>query len=385
MLSRIRVVLPCLCAAALLGACADEIDPTSPSAAAPRLASASAPAATSADELARIFAAGLSRPEVRAAVRNAMRQSPFNEHKLVLQDWAATPEGARTVRSIAEAAGVEASAVAGLIQSLPSMDFYLPFREHRLRWTGTADVAVAATMDPDRVEITGFEVGAARRVYRRTDGVPQRVLVMLHPAEPKGYRMRPQANRSGATVQDPDDGELSMGTMDISEDDPCSGTFVNEGCGGGSGGGSGGTYTPPSGTYMEGFWFTEEADTEWGDEELEFRGQLRSGACGGCTEVSKTLRYEGVNTGGSFAKYWDKFNQFFTHRVADTSKWIVVALYETDAFADDSFGERTWTYQDFAAGYVAGQATRNWSTVFTCPNQPYSMCESVRVSADLRV
>lgn len=327
---------------------------------------------------------GMSRAEVRAGIRNAMRQSPYTEHKLVLQEWAATPAGARTIDAIARAAGVDATGVAQLIQRVPAMDFYLAFRQHRLNWRSTADVVVVATLDPDEPEVTGYDTRGEPRAYRRADGVPQGAMLMMHPAERKGLRMNRQPEGGGDVVQDPTDGELSSATMSL-EEDPCASPWAID-CPppGGGGGGGGGT---PNGTYMEGFWFTQEADTEWGDEELEFRATLKNSGCGGCTEATHTLRYEGINAGGDYAKYWDKFNAFFPLRITSSSRWMEVRLYETDTFADDSFGERTWMYNDFASSPISGQAFKSWTRVISCPpmSGSYSICETALVSADVRV
>ncbi len=45
------------------------------------------------DMLGEVLARGMSRPDVRARVLQAMRASPWTEHKLVLQDFLLTPDG----------------------------------------------------------------------------------------------------------------------------------------------------------------------------------------------------------------------------------------------------------------------------------------------------
>jgi hypothetical protein len=148
---------------------------------------------------------------------------------------------------------------------------------------------------------------------------------------------------------------------------------------------------PPTGTFMEGFWFTPDGDTEWGDEELEFRAKLRHATPPGSydpsyVEAQRTLRYTGMNPGDDGVKYWDKFDFLFSQRVTDTSRWIVIELYETDPSPnpDDDLGTQVWIYSDFQAGN--GLAQKSYRKRLDCP--PYAdpnYCWTTMVAADLRV
>lgn len=389
-----RTLAAAFCAAVLLGACSDEqaSSPVLPRGAAP---SFSAATGGELQDVARILALGLARQDARVGVRNAMRRSPLVEHKLELQAWAHTSEGGRVIAAAAREAGVEPSALLRRIDALPAMDFYAPFRDHRRSWRADGSVVVAATIDPDVPEVTAFATDGSARRYRRADGVPAEPMLMLHPAEPKGPRQDPQADVPGDVIQDPNDGERSVlmaepiicppDAVDCGgyypPVDPCDEDPSLPEC----------QYTPPpppSGTFMEGFWLTSDGDTEWGDEEFEFRSSLRHATPPGSSdtwyeEARRTLRYEGVNTGDSFARYWDKFDLLFSQRVTDSSRWIVISLYETDPSPnpDDQFGSVMWTAADFAAGN--GLVNKAWTQPVACGYQ--QTCQSVRVSADLRV
>jgi hypothetical protein len=212
------------------------------------------------ESLARGMALALGASEVRNAVRQAMRQSLMTEHKLVLQDFGATEAGTKLLSGIAEAAGTNEEALREYLRSLPRLDFYMSSREHRLTWRGDEAVLVtsnvASTPQTRAFNTRGEEVGINLRAM-----VPSRLpLFMLQYEEFKSKRIHAQPQRLGATIQDPDDGEIGVVTMQI---DPQGRTTVTdladvtsrggmieptatcqEGqCGGGGGGGgSGATY-----------------------------------------------------------------------------------------------------------------------------------------------
>ena len=73
---------------------------------------APAPASTAAssiqqdaDTLARLFALAMQDPSVRVGVRDALRASPFVEHKVSLQDLLATAAGRALIAGAAERSG----------------------------------------------------------------------------------------------------------------------------------------------------------------------------------------------------------------------------------------------------------------------------------------
>ncbi|HEU4455715.1 MAG TPA: hypothetical protein VFR81_21810 [Longimicrobium sp.] len=155
-------------------------------------------------DLARTLALTLEQPGMRAAVHQAMQSSRYNEHKLVLQEFAATPAGARVIRGMAAAGRVDESVVRGWIQQVPSMDLYVPFVEHRRGWTGTGDVVVAANMDVDDTRFTGYAPDGSSTRFDSRAGTPEPTVVFLHPAEDKAVRADADKDRGNRpTIEDP--------------------------------------------------------------------------------------------------------------------------------------------------------------------------------------
>jgi hypothetical protein len=199
-------------------------------------------------------------PSIRGQVHRAMRGSSFNEHKLVLQDFANTPPGENVLTAVAAALGQSLGSVKSEVASLPALDFYLPFPAHRQSWKPTEDVYVATTFDKRAPSITAYGSNGQLLELRQADGVPAVPLIILHPAEPKTSRTTPLANG--------DDGLIESPTR-ISTASP-QGSFLvycGDACGGG-GGGSVST-TPPPGTYITHF-NIQASDGWFGDEEMRF-------------------------------------------------------------------------------------------------------------------
>lgn len=147
-----------------LAGCADERStPLSPSTESMPLTSASSAGTANRAEVdaagqkvAQAFALAMADANVRVMVRNSLRASPFNEHKLVLQEFLATRDGERLLAAAAKASGLEVNVLTALVAQLPSMDFYAPVREHRLAWKGSEDVVVGFTVDQDNPLLTSF-------------------------------------------------------------------------------------------------------------------------------------------------------------------------------------------------------------------------------------
>ena len=181
---------------ALLIACAD-------SAVAPVTERAeSADAAAAANDIARGIALALTSPELRATIRDAMRASPMNEHKLVLQDFVNTSEGRQLVAAAARALDVSEERFVQIVSGLPELDFYAPFDEHRLEWRATADVLVAATFDPENRYLDAYSIDGATVRLDYEDGTPSIALLILHPGERKVRRVV-QRSATGETIEEP--------------------------------------------------------------------------------------------------------------------------------------------------------------------------------------
>jgi hypothetical protein len=160
---------------------------------------------TDATTVARGIALALASPELRAIVRDAMRESDLNEHKLVLQEFADTPEGRRLFAAAASALDVSEGRLVEIVKGLPEFDFYAPFAQHRREWRATDDVLVGATPDPENRYLDAYSITGKAITLDHEDGVPSSTLLILHPAERKWREVRPQPPPTGETIEGPDE------------------------------------------------------------------------------------------------------------------------------------------------------------------------------------
>lgn len=160
-------------------------------------------------EVAAGIASAMGDASIRVSVLQAFRASDWVEHKLVLQDFVTTPAGKALVALAARSRGVTAAEFSALINSLPLLDFYVPSREERLSWTGNNNVSVALSLAMNAVPASAYTSDGTTIPYSSSHEAG-RVLVLLHPAEAKGRRMKRQAASEGATIQDTDDGDIGV-------------------------------------------------------------------------------------------------------------------------------------------------------------------------------
>jgi hypothetical protein len=168
-------------------------------------ARAAAAATGSEQQLARSIALALQDPAVRERVRDAMRASLVDEHKLVLQTFVQTASGKALLQAASRKSGVSLKSIETQIAALPALDFYMPIRAHRQSWQGTDNVTVVATIDRKGPFVAYTTTGAAVSLASKTrDQLAP--LFMLHPAEPAGRRVNPQAATPGSVIEDANDG-----------------------------------------------------------------------------------------------------------------------------------------------------------------------------------
>lgn len=187
-------------AIAIAAACSDQ--PTTPRGPAPSVSVATA-------RLAEDIAHALRLPELRVAVRDAMRASPWDQHKLVLQEFASTPAGERLVAAIASARNTSSKALQAELAGLPALDFYMPVQHDRRTWTGDANLIVVAIFAGERTRTAYRPDGGTielRAFERRTDLPP---MIELQLAERKGHRVGAQLKVPGNVIEDPNDGQHS--------------------------------------------------------------------------------------------------------------------------------------------------------------------------------
>lgn len=156
----------------------------------------------SSQQLARGIALALGDPEVRLLVREAMQASPWNEHKLVLQQFVRTKPGRKLVEAASAALDLTPQALSLKVASLPNLDFYMAYREHRTTWQTSPEVLVGATFDSRAPALQAFDVYGGSQVLLLEDGIPDTPLIVLHPAEPK-FRRAPASLSTSDLIESP--------------------------------------------------------------------------------------------------------------------------------------------------------------------------------------
>jgi hypothetical protein len=192
-----------LATALVATACSDTVAPTvgaDPSAAG-ALGSAATPS-SALDQVSRALAMSLERPEARKAVRDAMRASTLNEHKLELQPFLATPGGQTVLAAMAAESGTPRAELEAAVAGLPLLDFYVPVGEQRRQWRATGNVAVVGTLAPVSAPYPAYGTDGERFGLDAAEGRKGTVLVALHPAEPKAEREDVRTVGAGEVIQD---------------------------------------------------------------------------------------------------------------------------------------------------------------------------------------
>ncbi|MBB4637126.1 hypothetical protein [Longimicrobium terrae] len=158
--------------------------------------------------VARSVAVAMGREEVRAAVRDAMRDSPWDVHQVSLRELMGSPRGAGLLAGAAAAAGETPEVYIARLRALPDLDFSVPSRAQRRAWRGTPGVVVAASVNPEDRTVFGF--GSDGQLVAGVGSASSSALVMMiNPAEPRGRRGNPQPAGAGAVIQSATDGEIA--------------------------------------------------------------------------------------------------------------------------------------------------------------------------------
>ena len=165
---------------------------------------------TAADRLARLFALGLRDSTARTGVRDALRASRVNEHRVSLQQFVGGADGVPLVAAAARAGGVSEVAVRALVASLPPADLLVPYTAHRRAWRATPDVVVGTLGARRDSLIPAYDSDGDQTIVNGNAPAAARTLVMIERAHGKDLRIDAQPpDRAGAVIQDADDGEMA--------------------------------------------------------------------------------------------------------------------------------------------------------------------------------
>lgn len=286
--------------------------------------------------LTRVVATAVEDPRVRKALRDALRASPFTEHKLTLWEYLQTNDGRQLVATAARGLGITPESIDAAAAAAPPLDLYLPFRDHRRTWRGTADIRVAYSPDPDNNRLNVITASPNVELLEVGRSAPKLPLLVLHPAEPKSRRINPQPLAKGEVVEDPDDGQIGVTIIkrdaqgnlisitevadrirDIRVASDCNEPMPPPDCDDGGGGGGGLSLTQAMTHFGDG---VGSAEVEW--------------------QLSDDSHVDIVRVTGLNPFQWRFMFGFFWGAAALDGPGLVHAT-ETDAVSDDNWGEAT--------------------------------------------
>lgn len=239
-----------------------------------------------AHQVARAIALALAQPAMRAAVRDGMRDSRLVDHKLVLQDFVESARGRALVAAAAAATHADAESLLAGIRALPRLDFYLPFRAHRITWRATNDVVVGVAFEKFAPSIQAFATDGSARTLHLSDADAGAPVIVLHPAEIALARPASMRSAGGETVQDAGENGTVRWTTPAAAAAPASTSTLEPGapnflydtcdpdgltlCDYGPVGTTSTGGSVPPGVYLVA-WDAARGDGWWGSLELQFR------------------------------------------------------------------------------------------------------------------
>lgn len=311
---------------------------------------------------ARELAAAVEAPSAAGAVFAALKNSPYSEHKIVIQDLILSPDGSPLLAALAEVRGSTVEEVKAGLLGTRSLDLYIPNAAHRERWTGTEALIVADAREyaDGRLPVWG-PTGIAATIDPRKGTTPE-ILLLIQPSEVKAFRVALYSERPAAGVQAlgesqegglviragvdglPDTiqlAELARGGRDpglqLAQACPDDHPEWCEGSGGGSGGGSGQTdpvWQTMGTTYMTAVGAEGVCDNNLcglgDDNEFEFDARWEYGS----VVEHNVIRRTGVPTDGLISG----LHVWLLNRKPTLAAPIEIHVIETDVVSDDNFG-----------------------------------------------
>lgn len=302
------------------------------------------------------IALAMSQQTVRDDLLASMRESLVSEHKLVLQEFVATSRGERVARAASQAAGMQFVDFMNLVRSLPALDFYAPFVEHRATWMGDADVVVSFTPDQDAKQVSGYN--PAGRILTFSSGtVPAPVMLMLHPAERK-EQVLAAPRRSGTTIEVFNEASLSVVPGAISKQIGYGTTTLYQ--------------------------FRFHDSDGWGDAEVEFAACYQAS----WDNYARSLSYDEpclyAESGASPAFYRKtgvNKSQLYTPNFAlinaraGFNSYVVVSCWEDDSANDDYYGFTTLGHTASYGTWTAGGTMTSYGNPSSWQQRSTKRCE----------
>jgi hypothetical protein len=287
-------------------------------------------------KVARGLALAMENREIRTQIRDTMRHSPWNEHRIALQEFVTTPQGRKVVLMAAKSLGLSPEDFKSTVASLPQLDFYVPFVQHRTTWKATPELLVAASFERHAPQLTAYDVTGNPHSLLLVDGVPGYPLFILSPASKK----RPLLDRLVTTGDVIQDARKSVSAKMVAS---CDGSQTEISCDGGGGGGTT-TQSSSPGYYLT--YFDIKGDDGWFDNSLEVQFRSFYRASNGNIYQARTLAVDGVS--GDLGYNVNLFlNSYRDYTTTPTDAVFVVTIWEMDGGPnslnpDDYYGERQY-------------------------------------------
>jgi hypothetical protein len=286
--------------------------------------------------IAHAVAVAMEQEEVRLAVRDAMRDSPWDVHQISLQEFATSAQGAGLVGAAAAAGNETPGAFLARLQNLPDLDFYVPSRVQRRTWRGTPGAVVAASANPESGQMHAFGPNGKAVPDVLSGGMGNRLVLLIVPAEPRGRRNKLQPQGVGDVIQSAADGETAVR---YTWTDASGHTTVVDPTGDGEGAFS--TQSYGDSTYLDYAYFNSNDPGD--DLELTFRARFYR------PDGSYMGEWTYTNYSFPYQQQWYGHQPLLLPVLPDSSNaYIELRIREEDGWMnpDEIYGPRNFTWVD---------------------------------------
>lgn len=161
---------------------------------------------------ARAIAVALAEVPVRQRLLIDLRDSPYSEHKVVLQDYLRSTGGLELLSAMRQA-GINVDSLTTALSEVAPIQFYLPSTAQRASWRGTPDILVVPDLNREPPS-EGFGPTGATRVLDLANGLPSGVGAdfFLQWAEPM-YRRWAGSTEATETIQQAGESQIGSGRV----------------------------------------------------------------------------------------------------------------------------------------------------------------------------
>lgn len=306
------------------------------------------------DSLTRAVALALQDQGLRQRIKNDMRTAPIWEHKLEFSNYIKGASGGILLAKMSQVTGKSRSEILALMESVRPLEFYMPVREHRARWTGGSDLLVASQLEdedtPHAYDLQG------RAVVLDLTTAPATPVLSIVPVETDFTRpldLNEWTNvddRGGEAI-----GNYRRRSGGSDHDAPMEAgiNYIDPGCDpeiaiipcddGGGGGGSGGGGSKPGGLYMTRLYLPDLGEP-WtkGDPEIEVHIH---GPNGGDKTYGADLACAGERQ-TDYRRYFNQNNNTWTGEVLLFDQAQLTDYY--NKYGNQGFNIMVWEDDDTA-------------------------------------